>query len=198
MAFTLNSPNQLHITSHDPRSSNKQAFLKIDCSRPSPRHEFNESLGEACPWELVPTRWVPAACVPGELGAQCCVAEVTGPHECIVQGGLQAGISLTKAQIQQVMASFNISAPERGSGANRGVVKKDLLAAVLAHFFPEMTEEERAALLKKMGCGTTKAKDDPEAETPTELLDLVALLSPEEKPHFDKLIQEAVNSMEAA
>ena len=166
----------------------------MDSSKKLPLFEFNFVLGENCPWEFVPTAWVPPACVPFDIGGFGCLAKVTGPNESIIISFLRAGAPLNLKQVQAIANSHKLKPPEEGSGKNKNILKVDWIKAVVDHFLADLSNEEKQAIISKINGG--KSFHEPTLEAAGENLQLLAQLDPEEKPHFKNIIKEAVDVME--
>ena len=177
-------------------SSLSQVFLEIDTTSDRPLFEFNTALGEDCRWEHVPTTWLPPACIPSDVSTGGCLAQVTGPHESIVKSGLRVGMKLTVPQMQLLISAHNLDGPPNRPGGLKPL-KVQYIRYLVDSFLPELSEDERAAICKRMGDNKKQEMEaDEEGDSAELLLKLVAALSPQEKPHFDHIIKEAVDQLE--
>ena len=171
-------------------------WLRPDTSQLAPKFNIATSLDpDSSPWEYVPTRPLPACCVPADLGAHAgCLLKVTGPHESLITAGLKRGFNLTVFQLKALITAFSVVLPGAGTGSGKGgrFIKCDYVKAVLAHFLPEQSQEERDALIAKM---VGRRNQDREDDTPETHLKLLSKLDPAEAAEFDVMRQVAVNQL---
>ena len=162
-----------------------------------------ETIFDPYEWSHVPSRPIPPCCQPpGRLteGVASVVAVVTGEPQDVLKAGLLISVQLTVAQIKDLLAFSHIAEPTQGSGKSGGVIKIDLARALIEGIFPDMPEQERESLIRKLG-----GSSEPSEEAPSDasdgnsetLLKLIACLDPSEKKEFGGIIKEAMDAMTA-
>ena len=145
-------------------------------------------------WEFVPTRPLPASCLPADMPDLACMLKVIGPHEPVLHAALRRGAKLTLYQLKAIVLAYSVNLPEVGSGKRGNRIKIDFVRAILQHFFSEdMNEEELHELATKiMG----RKVEERSAEDTAELeLKLLSKLDAAEAPHFQVMKKAALDTL---
>jgi len=156
-----------------------------------PKWVFNYVIGESCPYQWIPTKVVPPACIPHTAGNLPFALRVTGEPQSVALSSLRSGIFLTVKQIQCVMNAFHVEEPTSGSGKNNRVVKVDLATALINGLFAEASEEEKAFMVTSL---LVRKQVCPE-EAPELLVKLTSMLDTSEAQHFSRMRKAAVDEL---
>ena len=164
-------------------------WLQPDDTQSAPHLLTNLSIDSE--WEFVPTKVLPACCLPADLPEAACMLKVTGPHENVLQAALRRGCRLTLYQLKAIVVAFSVPVPQEGSGKNKQRIKIDYVRAVIQHFFPTESQEEKERLAKEiMG---RKILDTSTDDAPEVQLKLLSKLDPAEAPEFDVMKKAALD-----
>ena len=125
-----------------------QEFLLPDFKQSAPVFLINTTLSQDSPvWEFVPTRALPACCLPTDMPPAAVMIKICGPRQHVLTAGL---IKLTLYQLKAIVVAYGIRLPENGSGKTGNCVKVDYVRAVAGHFLPELNEEQQKELVQQV------------------------------------------------
>ena len=151
-------------------------------------------------WQHVVTQVLPPCVVSAKTQAVIgggIQIRLVGEGEPLLKSAVKKGAKLTVAELVLLMKDNGIPEPAKGtgSGARGQVVKRDRVASVVRHFFPDADAEEQEKLVE--GIAGPKSREDEIKECPEDILDFVAALDPDNAGAFKyvrEVAQEAKDS----
>ena len=170
-----------------------------ELNRTASRWLINHSVEAAGPYLHVPVKIAPPCCRPRQAPGGPLSWRIAGQPGDALKAALQQGTWLDVRQIKAICAARGIDLPDSGSGKTGGVIKVDLLQALLRACFPEASDAALATLLKRQPQtqGSVCPQTDGEQEHAELLIRMTAALSTHEAEHFQDIRDHAVEQLEA-
>ena len=155
-------------------------MLDLEQPRATPTWLCVTSLGADNAWKYLPVELLHPAAAPLHLRRAGAVAafEVVGAPENLVAAGIRTGICLTKFQITKLMEHEKIPKPAKGFRR-----KEHFAKAVIDHFHPDASDEDKARMLRAMMGRAFQT----EVVCPEDVVLAVEHMDPENSKEFEQI-----------